>query len=86
MRVLVLGAGGIGGYFGGMAAQAGTDVTFLVREPRARFLEQRGLVIESPSGTTRLMPKLCTAGAAAERYDLVLLSCKAYDLDSALDA
>lgn len=86
MNILVLGAGGIGGYFGGMAALAGTDVTFFVREPRARILTQRGLLIETPSRKVSLMPKVITASAGAGRYDVVLLSCKAYDLNSALDA
>jgi hypothetical protein len=45
MRILILGAGGTGGYFGGRLAQAGCDVTFLVREKRAEHLRREGLVI-----------------------------------------
>lgn len=91
MRILVLGAGGTGGYFGGRLAQAGADVTFLVREGRAAQLARDGLVIRSPLGDARFPVAYLLAGqlagASAERpFDLVLLSCKAYDLDSAIEA
>ncbi len=91
MRILVLGAGGTGGYFGGRLAQAGVDVTFLVREGRAAQLDRDGLVIRSPLGDAQFPVAHLVAGqlaaAPAERpFDLVLLSCKAYDLDSAIDA
>ena len=49
MRILVVGAGAIGGYFGGRLLQAGRDVTFLVRPRRAAQLAKTGLVIRSPS-------------------------------------
>ncbi len=83
MRVLVLGAGGIGGYFGGRLVQAGADVTFLVREARAARLRAEGLVIESPLGDATIEVK--TATAAESAYDLVLLSCKAFDLEGAIE-
>lgn len=91
MRILVLGAGGTGGYFGGRLAQAGADVTFLVREGRAAQLQRDGLVIKSPLGDARFPVAHVTAQAlpalAAERpFDLVLLSCKAYDLASSIEA
>ena len=54
MRVLVVGAGAIGGYFGGRMLQAGPDITFLVRPKRASELESRGLVIKSPNGDVTL--------------------------------
>lgn len=88
MRILVLGAGGTGGYFGGRLAEAGVDVTFLVRPARAAQLDAEGLVIRSPLGDAQLQVPHVTAeglGAAAP-FDLVLLSCKAYDLESAMDA
>ena len=85
MRLLVLGAGGIGGYFGGRLAQSGADVTFLVRDARAARLQAEGLVIESPLGDARLDVTTATPGMLVGVYDLVLLSCKAYDLDSAID-
>src|SRR5690606_12276361 len=91
MRILILGAGGTGGYFGGRLAQAGIDVTFLVRANRAAQLERDGLVIRSPLGDAALPVAHVTAEAlpalARERpFDLVILSCKAYDLDGSIDA
>lgn len=91
MRVLVLGAGGTGGYFGGRLAQSGADVTFLVRPARAQSLAREGLRIRSPLGDADLAVACTTADhlqalAAANPFDLVLLACKAYDLDSAIEA
>ena len=86
MRVLVVGAGAIGGYFGGRLAEAGRDVTFMVRAGRAAQLARDGLVIRSPRGDAHLpAPAFVTTEQIAGPYDLVLLSCKAYDLDSAMD-
>lgn len=86
MRLLFLGAGGTGGYFGGRAAQAGADVTFLVREARAQKLRAEGLKIESPRGDAVVRPQLVTADELGAAYDVVVLSCKAYDLSSAIEA
>jgi 2-dehydropantoate 2-reductase len=88
MRILILGAGGTGGYFGGRLAQAGLDVTFLVRPARAAQLDENGLVIRSPLGDAQLKVQHLVAEqlSSAAPFDLILLSCKAYDLDSAIDA
>lgn len=86
MRLLFLGAGGTGGYFGGRAVQAGADVTFLVREPRAARIREHGLRIQSPLGDATLHPKLVTQQTLQGSYDVVVLSCKAYDLASAIEA
>jgi 2-dehydropantoate 2-reductase len=86
MRLLVLGAGGIGGYFGGRLAEAGADVTFLVRPRRRGQLERDGLRIASPLGDVTLRVPTVLASDLSGGYDFVLLTCKAYDLDSALDA
>jgi 2-dehydropantoate 2-reductase len=87
MKILVVGAGATGGYFGGRLLEAGRDVTFLVRPRRAKQLAESGLVIESPRGNYRHPnPPTVTADALAPSYDLVLLSCKAYDLDEAVRA
>lgn len=86
MRILVVGAGAVGGYFGGRLAEAGRDVTFLVRERRAAQLSQTGLAIRSSFGDTLLSPNLTKAEEIKEQYDIVLLSCKAYDLESAMDS
>jgi 2-dehydropantoate 2-reductase len=86
MRILVLGAGATGGYFGGRLAQAGVDVTFLVRARRAEALAMSGLVIQSPAGDFKGPVKTVLAEALAPDYDLVLFTCKAYDLDGAIAA
>ncbi len=86
MRVLVVGAGAIGGYFGGRLAEIGRDVTFLVRPKRAAKLAETGLVIKSPQGDYHsAAPQTVTADTLSQPFDLIILSCKAYDLDSALD-
>jgi 2-dehydropantoate 2-reductase len=85
MRLLVVGAGSTGGYFGGRLAEAGRDVTFLVRPRRAAQLEATGLNIVSPHGDVTLRPKLVTADAITAPYDAVLLAVKAYSLDAAIE-
>jgi 2-dehydropantoate 2-reductase len=85
MRVLVVGAGAIGGYFGGRMLQAGRDITFLVRPRRTSELASAGLVIKSPNGDVTLKnPPVVQADTIKDKFDVVLLSCKAYDLDDAI--
>ena len=85
MRILVVGAGAIGGYFGGRLLQAGNDVTFLVRPKRASELANAGLVIKSPNGDVTLKsPPTVQADKLTEKFDVVLLSCKAFDLADAI--
>jgi 2-dehydropantoate 2-reductase len=86
MRILVLGAGGVGGYFGGRLAEVGADVTFLVRPARAAQLAANGLVIKSPLGDVRRVAITTVRADEGGPYDLVLLTCKAYDLPSAIEA
>lgn len=86
MKILVLGAGAIGGYFGAQLMQAGADVTFLVRSRRASQLKAHGLQVRSPLGDFAVTPRWIESVAEREHYDLVLLTCKAYDLDGALEA
>jgi 2-dehydropantoate 2-reductase len=84
MRLLVVGAGSTGGYFGGRLAEAGRDVTFLVRPGRAGHLRANGLRIVSPHGDVTLRPKIVTADTLAEPFDAILLTVKAYSLGPAL--
>ncbi|HYW92555.1 MAG TPA: 2-dehydropantoate 2-reductase [Gammaproteobacteria bacterium] len=87
MKILVLGAGAVGGYFGARLLEAGSDVSFLVRERRAAHLARNGLVVRSPRGDVHLeSPPTVQAGAVHGSWDLIILSCKAYDLDTAVEA
>lgn len=85
MRLLVVGAGATGGYFGGRLAQAGREVTFLVRPGRLGELKDRGLRILSPHGNVTLEARLVTARQLDESFDAVLMAVKAYALDAAME-
>ena len=86
MKILVLGAGATGGYFGGRLAASGANVTFLVRPKRAAELRVRGVVIESQFGNAVVPAKTVTAEMLSGIYDLIVLSCKSYDLGSSIAA
>jgi 2-dehydropantoate 2-reductase len=84
MRMLVVGAGSIGGLFGGRLAEAGRDVSFLVRSGRAEQVRKNGLQIVSPLGDATLQPKLLASKDIHDAFEVVFLSVKAYSLDSAV--
>ncbi len=87
MRILVIGAGATGGYFGGRLLEAGRDVTFLVRAKRAELLARNGLVIKSPVGDfTKSNPPTLLSKNIKQPFDIIILSCKAYDLDDAISS
>ena len=86
MKILILGAGAVGGYWGARLHQAGSDVTFLLRERRAERVRRDGLVVKSPKGDAVVPAKVVTSGRDGGPYDVVILACKAYDLDSAIEA
>ena len=85
LRILVVGAGATGGYYGGRLHQAGRDVHFLVRPARAAVLRERGLQIVSPHGDATLHPPLLVTGEITQPFDVVLLSVKAYALKQAIE-
>ncbi len=85
MRLLIVGAGGIGGYFGARIHAAGGEVTFLVRPRRAVQLRETGLQVFSPFGDLKITPRIVTRPELKQDFDAIILSCKAYDLDSAMD-
>lgn len=85
-RVLIVGAGAVGGYFGARLAEAGRDVTFLVRQARATLIARDGLAVFAPEGDIRLHPQVVTAESVTGTFDLILLCVKAYGLDAAVDA
>jgi len=75
----------MGGYFGGRLLEAGREVTFLVRGGRAERLARNGLIIQSPAGDVTLpAPPTVLAEQLDRTFDLVMLSCKAYDLADAM--
>jgi 2-dehydropantoate 2-reductase len=86
LKILVLGAGGTGGYFGGRLHEAGADVTFLVRERRRAQIAQDGLRIETPSASVTLKVKTALANEIKPEFDIIILTCKAYDLDASIAA
>jgi 2-dehydropantoate 2-reductase len=85
MQILVIGAGAVGGYFGGRLAEANRDVTFLVHAKRAEEIKAKGLQIVSPHGDLTLHPKTITAGQITRPYDVILLGVKSYALSAAMD-
>jgi len=87
VKILILGAGAVGGYWGARLHQAGVDVTFLLREKRAEAVRKNGLVVKSPKTGDAVLPvKVVTKASDGGPYDVVILACKAYDLPSAMDA
>lgn len=85
MRILIVGAGATGGYFGARLAQAGQDVTFLVRERRLTQLRETGLILQTPQGTETLQPQLVQASSLDGHYDLIVITVKSFALEQALE-
>ncbi|MDL4915177.1 MAG: ketopantoate reductase family protein [Enterobacterales bacterium endosymbiont of Blomia tropicalis] len=85
MRILIVGAGATGGYFGARLAQAGQDVTFLVRERRFNQLQKTGLILQTPQGNETLQPQLVQASSLNGNYDLIILTVKSFGLDQAME-
>lgn len=86
MKILVLGAGGVGGYFGSRLHEAECDISFMVRSNRINELNRSGISIISDLGNCFINPKLLTDGNSSGSFDIIILSCKTYDLDSAIDS
>ena len=84
MKILIVGAGGIGGYFGAKLINAGADITFLLREKRHQLIQAQGLAIETPKGSFTVQPKSVTASQLEPIYDLIILAPKAFDLEDSL--
>lgn len=85
MRILMAGAGATGGYFGARLAQAGQDVTFLVRERRFQQLQMNGLVLQTPQGTEKLEPQLIQARSLSDHYDLIMITVKSFALEQLME-
>jgi|TARA_B110000285_G_scaffold220471_1_gene272256 2-dehydropantoate 2-reductase len=84
MKILVLGSGGIGGFFGSYLVEAGADVTFLVRSKRKEILSINGLNIVSSLGNLSIKPKTILSEELKPIYDVIIVTCKTYDLDQAI--
>jgi len=85
MKILVVGAGAIGGYFGGRLLEQGKDVTFLVRENRRNQLEKTGLIIDSINGDFTIRPPMILSGESEDKFDLIIITTKSYQLRGAID-
>lgn len=87
MRILVVGAGAVGGYYGARLVEAGRDVTFLLRERRAKQVREHGLRVQSPRGDATVQPRIVLAEElhSAGGFDLILVSTKAYALRQAME-
>ena len=85
MKILVLGVGGIGGFFGAHLDIIGEDVTFLVRQKRKALVKKNGIKIKSSFGNFNIQPKLITKEKLKPIYDVILLTCKSYDLDQVIN-
>jgi len=86
MKILIVGAGGIGGFFGAKLHQSGADVTYLLREQRHQLIQKQGLTVETPRGSFTIRPKIALANQLEPIYDLIILACKAYDLTNVLSS
>jgi 2-dehydropantoate 2-reductase len=87
MKILIVGAGAIGGYFGGRLLEKGADVTFLVREKRHKQLKENGLAVSSIHGDLHFPdPQTIGAESQAELFDVILVSTKSYHLDGAIES
>lgn len=85
MRILMAGAGATGGYFGARLAQAGQDVTFLVRERRYQQLQNNGLVLQTPQGTETLQPQLTQVSTLTGHFDLIIVTVKSFALEQVME-
>ena len=82
MRILVVGAGSVGGYFGGLLGRSGQDVALVARGEHARAIRDAGLVVETPSGEVRLRAPVIEPLAAARGFgaEVAIVAVKARDL------
>lgn len=87
MKFLIVGAGALGGYFGGRLLEIGREVTFLVRPRRMAQLDRDGLVVKSQFGDMLFpRPPALLSGEIRSTFDVVIVSCKAYDLPETMES
>lgn len=87
MHIVVIGAGALGAYFGARFEEAGAEVTFLVREKRAKQIREHGIHVNSSQGDyTIKTPRIITNTAEVTSADLVFVSVKGYHLKETLES
>ncbi len=87
MRIAIMGSGGVGGYFGGLLAKAGQDVTFIARGEHLRAIRGYGLRVESVHGGFTIVPAQATDDpAAVGPVDCILFATKTYQIEAAAAA
>lgn len=86
MKFLILGAGALGGYYGGMLIKGGADVTFLLRPKTAAKLDKFGLKLRLKNGDFQPPIKIITPDMQKNQYDIIFLTCKAYDVKGAINS
>src|SRR5262249_37407575 len=79
MRIVVMGSGGLGGYFGGLLAQSGADVTFVARGAHLQALQERGLTVRSVNGDFTVPVQACLDPRALPPAGMVFFCVKTYD-------
>lgn len=84
MKLLILGAGAVGGYFGARLIEAGADVTFLLRNSRLETVRNHGLQVSSKLGDIHVMPAVVDSHSMTTDFDLIILTCKSYSLARAI--
>ncbi|MBP2676390.1 MAG: 2-dehydropantoate 2-reductase, partial [Deltaproteobacteria bacterium] len=86
MNVAIVGAGGVGGYFGGRLAQAGGDVVFIARGEHLRAMQGNGLRVDSIHGDFRVDPVVATdAPSTVGEVDYILVAVKSWQLPDAIE-
>ena len=83
MRIMVMGSGGLGGYFGGLLARSGADVTFIARRANLHALQERGLTVHSVNGDFALPVQACADPAGLPPADFIVFCVKTYDAAAA---
>ncbi len=84
MKILILGAGAIGGFFGAHLMKSGANVSFLVREKRKDKLKKSGINILSNNRKFKVNPKLLEKNLSSHHFDVIILTNKSYDLIEAI--
>ena len=84
-KIVIVGAGAVGGYFGALLSKSGADVTFLVRPATHRRISEKGLIIKSVQGDFTVHPPVIQRASEIASADLIILTVKCYDIPAVLD-